>query len=151
MCKSGNAGPGPVGRTCTPELRHGSTGELKCRIVGPPPVRTATGSVIENASPTSSAGELKCRIVVSDKRMHARGEKYVRTDGRMNGHRKGLQNRPRRLPMQNVVSDNQTHARSEFIYKIIFCILVSFKQRICDVNKFGSMIISSKCKLMNEC
>jgi hypothetical protein len=35
-----------------------------------------------------------------------------RTDEWMNGHREGLQNRPRRLPVQNVVSDRQTHVRT---------------------------------------
>jgi hypothetical protein len=46
-----------------------------------------------------------------------------RTDERTNKHREGLQNRPRILPLQNVVSDRRTHALREFIYKIRACII----------------------------
>jgi hypothetical protein len=45
------------------------------------------------------------------------GQTDRRTDGQTdewtNGHREGLQNRPRRLPVQNVVSDRQTHTLRE--------------------------------------
>ncbi len=42
-------------------------------------------------------------------------KKEANTSRRTDGHREGLQNRPRKLPMQNVVSDRRTHGLSEFI------------------------------------
>jgi hypothetical protein len=41
-----------------------------------------------------------------------------RREERGDGHREGLQNRPRKLPVQNVTSDRRTHELREFIYKI---------------------------------
>ncbi len=39
----------------------------------------------------------------------------IRPDKRTNGHTEGLQNRPRRLPVQNVVSDRRTHQVTLYI------------------------------------
>jgi hypothetical protein len=38
----------------------------------------------------------------------------------------------------------------KFLCIVIFCIFVSFKQRICDEDKFESIIISSKCKFNEQ-
>jgi len=40
---------------------------------------------------------------------------------RTNGHREGLQNRPRRLPVENVVSNRQTHVVNLYI-RFITCV-----------------------------
>jgi len=51
--------------------------------------------------------QIQKKYVRTDGRTDGRTDR--RTDGQTNGHREGLQNRPRRLPVQNVVSDRQTH------------------------------------------
>ncbi len=70
VCKSGSAGRGPVGRTCTPELRHGRRAGLPGSSNGERGERTKESLGKGGGRVAGSADELKRGIVVS--RTHRR-------------------------------------------------------------------------------